>query len=62
MINVDNAASFKKKMRELNLPLFNNKHRRATSQASRVIEHTVKDPPRNSVVSIEEQQSNYFVI
>ena len=53
MINVDNAASFKKKMRELNLPLFNNKHRRATSQASRVIEHTVKDPPRNSVVSIE---------
>jgi len=37
MISVDNAAAFKKKMRELNLPLFNKvKHRRATSQASRL--------------------------
>ena len=62
MISVDDAAAFKKKMRELNLPLFNKvKHRRATSQAERV-ETTIKEPPRNSVVSIDEQQSILFVI
>lgn len=35
MINVDNAASFKKKMRELNLPLFQTKHHRNLSHAQR---------------------------
>lgn len=43
LINVDNAAAFKRKMRELNLPLFQNKHQRNYSHAHKMAE-PVKDP------------------